>query len=275
MLKQAPDEGCCVAVLNTAGRHGLTDLALDVIRTLGNLNVEWKEHHFAPVVEAFAKIGDIKEAITTLSLMRSSGAEPLLDTALPIFQSIVTDVDKIDEAWAMLEDMHKSSREVDVVAFNTIIRACASIGDLQRALGTFQAASGLGVTPNVDTYNTLFSACIATEHRELGDRLLTQMREASIRPNVQTYERMIILCLTQASYEDAFYYLEEMKTVALKPTQNIYEAIIRKCVSMGDKRYELAVTEMEESEYVMSQALKRYMDKEMQSGRDAGAQTTQ
>lgn len=267
VLKQAPDEGLCIAVLHTAGRHGLTDLAMEAVRALGNTNVEWQEYHFAPVIEASCKIGDIKEAFGTLSLMRSHGVDPLLDTALPIFQIIAADADKIDEAWGMLEDMRKAGAEVDVVAYNTLIRACAAIGDLQRALGTYQAAAELGVTPNVDTYNTLLSACIAVEHRELGDRLLTEMREAAIKPDVQTYERMIVLCLTQASYEDAFYYLEEMKTVKLKPTQSIYEAIIRKCVSMGDRRHQLAVAEMEESGYAVSQAMNRYMDNELQGAK--------
>jgi pentatricopeptide repeat protein len=256
----APDEGCCLAVLHTAGRHGLKDLALDVIRELKSIGVVWKEYHFAPLVETFCKAGDIREAFATLSLMRQSDVEPTLETAYPIFQVISTSDEKVDEAWGIVEDLKKEGRQVDVVAYNTLIQSCVAIGDLQRALGTYKAAKELEVKPDVETYNLLLSACIAAEHRELGDRLLKEMREASLRPNERTYERLIVLCLTQAMYEDAFYYLEEMKSIKLKPPQAVYEAIIRKCVFVGDSRYKIAVDEMMETGYVMSQRLQEYID---------------
>ena len=132
--------------------------------------------------------------------------------------------------------------------------------DLQRALGTYKAAGDLGVTPNVETYNLLLSACISARHRELGDRLLAEMREAGINPDAQTYERLIVLCLTQPTYEDAFYYLEEMKTVGLTPTQAVYEAIIRKCFSVGDTRHQLAMEEMLESGYEVNGKLRAFLE---------------
>lgn len=251
--------------MHTAGRHGLTELALDAIRVLKSIDVDWQEYHFAPLVEAFCKAGNLREAIATLTLMRESGVDPVMETGYPIFQAISTNVDKVDEAWAMLEDMHNEGKPVDVVAYNILIQACVAVRDLQRALGTYQAAEGLGVKPDVETFNLLLSGCIVAGHRELGDRLLKDMRAASISPNARTYERLVVLCLTQATYEDAFYYLEEMKTVKLKPTQAIYEAIVRKCVSLGDRRFKIAVAEMIESGYELSRSLKEFIDKEVRS----------
>ena len=254
------DEGCCQAVLHTAGRNGLRDLALEAIRQLKSIGVAWKEHHFAPLVEAFCRAGDIREAFASLSLIRQHGVDPTLETAYPIFQAISESDEKVDAAWATLEDLKKEGRDIDVVAYNALIQGCVAIGDLQRALGTYKAASDLGVQPDIETYNLLLSACIAAQHRELGDRLLTEMRESNIKPNERTYERLIVLCLTQATYEDAFYYLEEMKSVKLRPTQAIYEAIIRKCVYVGDTRYKLAVEEMGEAGFVVSKWLQDFID---------------
>lgn len=254
------DEGCCLAVLHTAGRHGLTELALEAIRQLKAIGVAWKEHHFAPLVEAFCKAGDVREAFASLSLIRQHGVEPTSETAYPIFQVISQSDEKVDEAWAILEDLKKEGRTIDVVAYNVLIQGCVAIGDLQRALGTYKAAEDLGVKPDIETYNLLLSACIAAEHRELGDRLLTEMRTANIKPNDRTYERLIVLCLTQATYEDAFYYLEEMKSAKLKPSQAIYEAIIRKCVYVGDVRHRIAVEEMREAGYLVSRGLQEFID---------------
>lgn len=229
------------------------------------MRVELQEYHFAPLIEAFCKAGNVREAILALNLVRSAGGNPVMETANPIFQFISEDVDKVDEAWALLEDLRKEGQQIDIVAYNALIQACVAIGDLQRALGTYQAAGDLGVKPDVETYNLLLSACIGAAHRELGDRLLAEMRAASISPNARTYERLVVLCLTQATYEDAFYYLEEMKTVKLIPTQAMYEAIIRKCAATGDRRYQIAVAEMVETGYAMSGRLQKFIDSEVNS----------
>ena len=119
------------------------------------------------------------------------------------------------------------------------------------------------------TFNILLTACIAAEHRELGDRLLTEMREAKIKPDAGTYERLVVLCLTQPTYEDAFFYLEDMKGANIVPPQSVYEAIIRRCVSVGDSRYKLAVAEMLEHGYEMPAKLKAFIDSGGQEAEEA------
>jgi pentatricopeptide repeat protein len=265
-LKITPDEGCCISVLHTAARHGLSSLAPEVIRVLSTMNVSWAEHHFAPVVEAFCRDADVKEAFAILELMRNNDVTPTLETAQPIFEVISANVDAVDEAYGMLVNMHQEGRVVDISAFNVIIQACVALVDLQRALGMYQSAKELGVVPDVETYNLLLSACISARHRELGDRLLKEMMDAGITPDVRTYERLVVLCLTQATYEDAFYYLEEMKTRGLIPTQAIYEAIIRKCFTMGDTRHQLAIEEMLECGYVMNGKLQKFLESNGSSG---------
>ncbi|KZT66398.1 hypothetical protein DAEQUDRAFT_675174 [Daedalea quercina L-15889] len=259
-LNITPDEGLCIQVLHTAGRHGRSALALDAFRILGRIGVEWQEHHFAPVIEALCKEKRIKDALATLDMMRDHDITPLLETALPISNAVATDTDTVDEAWGYLEALREEGKRVDVSAINVVIRAAIILGDLQRAVGTYKAAGSLGVEPNVDTYNLLFAGCIAAKHRELGDRLLTEMKGAGVRPDARTYERLIALCLTQANYEDAFFYLEEMKAEGHAPPRSVYIALIRKCVALGDTRYRLAVEEMLECGYEVGEDLQRFID---------------
>lgn len=259
-LNVTPDEGLCIMVLNTAGRHGKSPLALDALRILERLGVTWQEHHFAPVVEALCKEKNVKDALGMLHLMRSHNIIPLAETTLPISNAIATDADSVDSAWGYLEGLHEDGRAVDTSALNVVVRASVIIGDLQRAVGTYKAAGSLGVEPDVDTYNLLFAGCVAARHRQLGDRLLTEMKEAGAHPDATTYERLIALCLTQANYEDAFFYLEEMKAGGHIPPRSAYVGIIRKCVKLGDTRYKLAQEEMLECGYEMSEPLRRFID---------------
>lgn len=259
-LKITPDEGCCIQVLHTAGRHGLSALSLDVLRVLRRIGVTWREYHFAPVVEAFCKEGNMKEALGALELIRSHDIIPVAETAMPIFQAIRSSSDAVDEAWGHLEALHEEGKKIDVTALNVIIQASVALNDLQRAVGTYKACENLGVAPNVDTYNLLLSGCIAAEHRQLGDRLLAEMKLAQIKPDARTYERLIVLCLTQSTYEDAFFYLEEMKTEGHVPPVTVYEALIHKCVSVGDTRHQLAVEELVECGYEVPPDLKVFIE---------------
>ncbi|OBZ70611.1 hypothetical protein A0H81_09090 [Grifola frondosa] len=259
-LNISPDEGCCIQVLHTVARHGLSALGLDVLRELKEINVVWHEHHFAPVIEALCHENRLKEAFAMLDMIRSNGIIPVAETAYPIFQAIQHDTDAVDEAWGMLESLHEENHKIDITAFNVIIQASVALGDLQRAVGTYKAHQDLEVTPNVDTFNLLLAGCIVAHHRELGDRLLTEMKEMHIKPDVRTYERLVVLCLTQPTYEDAFFYLEETKSQGFLPPITLYEAIIRKCVQVGDIRYKLALEEMAECGYTVSTRLQAFID---------------
>jgi pentatricopeptide repeat protein len=237
----------------------MADLGTEVLRVVNEIGAPWQEHHLACMIEAFCKENRLKEAFETLHVMRENGITPAAETAHPIFNLIKGDIDIIDKTWGILNQLQAEGKGVDISAINAIIQATVYLGDLQRAVGTYKSLPDYGVEPNVETFNLLLSACIAVSHRELGDYLLSEMKKASLKPDARTYERLIILCLTQTDYEDAFFYLEEMKGHNFLPTIGIYEAVIKRCVTAGDSRYTLAVEEMKQCEYPMSQTLSHFI----------------
>ncbi|KAI0072660.1 hypothetical protein K474DRAFT_1667556 [Panus rudis PR-1116 ss-1] len=258
-LNITPDEGCIVGVLNTAGVHGLAALATDALETLKLSGVDLEEHHFAPVLDAMANSKNIEGGFTILDLMHQHNVQPTSHTATSLSNTL-TSTDAIDSAWSVLDQMKADGKSVGLHALNVLVRAAINVNDLQRAVGIYQAFPDFNVTPTVDTYNLLLVGCILGKNHALGDRLLSQMREAGINPTSVTYERLITLCLTQPTYEDAFFYLEEMKAAGFKPPVIVYESIIRKCVSVGDTRYNLAVEELLEQGYEMKPKLKAFIE---------------
>lgn len=256
-----PDEGTCIHVLHTAGRHGLPALGESALQCLRRMNVAWHEYHFAPLIEAFcrAKKPALREAFTSLQIMRDLGLNLTIETARPIFDLVRKDAETLEEAWAVLDDMHSADQKVDVAALNVLVQGAISLSDLPRAVGLYKAAPTLAVTPDAETFNLLLTGCIAAAHRDLGDRLMAEMKELGVSPNADTYERLVILCLTQDNYEDAFFYLEEMKAQKYAPSANLYDAVVRKCASVGDTRYEVALEEMREAGYSASNDTKMYI----------------
>lgn len=248
-LDIVPDEGVCLAVLNTAARHGLTDLATDVLRVLKSAGVEWEEYHYASIIEAFCRNSQLKEALVTLNLMRNSNISPNSKTTRPILDAISTSIETLDETWQIIEQIQKEHDPVDTAALNVLIQASVQLGDLQRAMGSYKSFDEYFVSPDIETFNILLDGCIAAKHRQLGNVLLDQLKAAELTPNEDTFERMVYLCLTEEKYEDAFFYLEEMKAAGHVPPLRTYAKIIRKCIGADDPRYKMALEEMAEIGY--------------------------
>lgn len=256
-LNLTPDEGTCLSVLHTCARHGLSDLALDVMRVLRGIGVDpWYEHHFAPLVEALCKDGKLKEVLHTLGMMRKQCTNPTRETVRPFTEFLQQDVDRVDGVWQVLDQWRREGNTVDPLILNSITEASVFLNDLQRAVGAYKSFSDYDCKPNVETFNSLLSGCVAAKHRELGDKLLLDLKQAAVKPNAKTYEHVIMLCLAQPTYDDAFFYLEEMKTQKFVPSASVYTAIIQVCVAARDSRYSIALTEMQQCGYVLSSNLR-------------------
>lgn len=236
-------------------------LAGEVLSLLTEQKITLKEHHFSPLIEALCHRALVKDAFLAIMRMDAVGITPTTETTYPIFRHIIEDAERLETACNHLENLQQEVKTpFHVAAFNCLIQASISLGDLQRAMGLYNSLPEFKVKPNVDTYNLLLGGCIATTHRELGNKLLLEMKDAHVLPDPRTYERLIVLCLTQTNYEDAFFYLEEMKEQKMIPSRNIYESLIRKCVTMGDTRYKLAVEELEECGYKVDKPLQAFID---------------
>ena len=241
-----------MAVLNAAARHGLPDLATDVLRVLKHSGIAWQEYHFAALIEAFCRNNQLKQALVTLHIMRSNEILPLPGTSIPILDFVKADIESLDKAWAIIDELHEAKSGVDIDALKIIIEASVLLADLQRAIGVYRSLPDYGQEPDVSIFNLLLDGCIIAQHRQLGDLLLDDMKDLKVRPNKETFEKMIRLCLTQDVYEDAFFYLEEMKAAKFVPSQMVYEALVLKCQSRGDTRMDIALEEMRECGYSMS-----------------------
>jgi pentatricopeptide repeat protein len=255
-----PDEGSCIQVLHVCGRHGLNGIATDVIRVLQKVGIPLREIHLAPLLHSYCTANNIKDAFRVLSLIQSNDVDFSSRGMTPLTSMISRDLDSLDRGFSTLEEIHKEGGKVELAAVHAVMNAANTLHDLQRAVGIHKACSDLGVTPTIETYNILLSACVTARHRELGERMLAELRQNGLSPNAGTYERMIILYLKEHTYEDAFFMLEEMKGAQFVPPRSVYEAIVRKCVVARDVRWKLAVDEMKLCGYALDDKLADFID---------------
>ncbi|KAF9432159.1 hypothetical protein BGZ76_011192 [Entomortierella beljakovae] len=215
-----PDEGSCMLILNCAGHEKAPRLSAEVIQYMGESGIEFKEYHFAPLLQAFSLAKKFKSAFNVLTIMRTSGMKPTILTAT----------------------------------------TCGRLKELNRAMTIFEAASSLGVQVDTDTYNAILTGCITDRNMAEGRNVISLMQSAGVDPNVDTYQSLITLCLTQINYEDAFVYLEEMKSHNVIPSEPIYTSLVRKLARENDPRIKYAVEEMESFGYVVGPNLREYID---------------
>ncbi|KAG5645196.1 hypothetical protein DXG03_006714 [Asterophora parasitica] len=263
-LKMKPGEGICISVLDTAARHGLPDLATDVLRVMKLTGIEWQEYHFAPLIEAFSRQKQFKEAFQVLEIMRSDGIAPLPETAYAVADAI-TDTITIDSTWTIIDELQKDGQKVDVTVIQALIKATVKLGDLQRAIGAYKTLPEYGVTPDLTVFNLLLRGCVRASHRELGDLLLADMKAAKVKPDQETYETFISLCLTDTDYEDSFFYLEEMKAAGFRPSPRVYKHLVEKCLGANDPRFKIAVEEMLQQGYRPPAGLQRMIRKTLEA----------
>ena len=173
-LNLLPDEGVCVDVLHAAGQHGL---ASDVLRVLKVTGVSRQENHLAALIDAFCHAGQIKDAFLTLSSMRSADLVPIATSTSSIFDIISKEVDALDSALSIVEGITKEGHQIDVAVLDAIIKAAVALGDQQHAMGIYKMFAEYNAKPTLETFNTLLSGCIAAGHRELGDRILADMKQ--------------------------------------------------------------------------------------------------
>lgn len=259
-----PDEGTCDAVLACAARHGLPTLAAEAIKQLDAMDAPKREHHFAALVEACATAGLLKVALETLAFMRSTGVPPGKHTAAPILERLADDIQKTDDAFNLLYDLHADGKGVDVAAMNVVVAAAVAQGDLGRAVGIYKSAPDWDLKPNAGTFNILLRGCLELGQLELPDRIIDEMQELKVKPNAETFETLIHLALVPDQYEGVFFYLVEMKKAKLVPSPDVYEAVVRKCIKNNDSRFELALEEMREHEYEVSEDLQKFIDRKGQ-----------
>ena len=257
-IQELPDvsipEGLCLQILSVAAQHGQPALATSVFGALSDLRVQYSSHHFLPLIEAYTRCGDFRQAFIALSVMRDSSASPPQITHLnSLINAMARSPQTLDRAYFTLQDIvRKEGKAIDITAFNGLLSACLLHNDASRAISTYRDAASLNVVPNLETYNILLAAASQVGHRELAMYILSDLKKARITPNEETYARVILTCLFQpeGSYDQAFMYLEEMKAAGWIPSSGIYAAFVKKCVYHHDDRAVTLLEEMKKMGYV-------------------------
>ncbi|KAI9705358.1 MAG: hypothetical protein M1820_005188 [Bogoriella megaspora] len=242
-----PPSGICLNVLNTAARHGDTQLATDVFRVLGDRATKFTHEHYEALIEAYATHGDIDTAIKVLGVMEGAKIVPDVGTTRAIYNTLKHDEAATDQAFETVQNMQKSGRKVPTVAFDCIMESAITQSRAVVALEQYKHIHEICADgPTTNTFNVLLKGCRSNKSQALW--IASEMRELQVPANELTYDRMIIACLLshKEDYEDAMRYYIEAKTRGLKIRNGTLFLLLERCTQAVDMRAPEILKDMED-----------------------------
>ncbi|GMH40776.1 hypothetical protein BSKO_08680 [Bryopsis sp. KO-2023] len=235
------------SLLTFCGRHGIPERAIDVWNAMQEDGVRPNCHIYSA-------------ALTSCSL--GSQGDPLLVN----FANQIGHKLRID--WETNRDERGGSM---LIAFNSLVHACTSLGDMEQAVDIFDSMRASGPAPDSITYNTLMggfagmgeldealdfmegihtaglevtgrayvallTACSKAQNAALAWRLFQEMVESGVQTSVEAYTAMMDACVKDGSgpnLDRAFELLDDMRRDGLKPTAVTYGCLLVACQRKG------------------------------------------
>lgn len=232
-----PSSGICLNVINTAARHGDFQLAVDVVRVLGNRNEALQLYHYEALVESYLP-SDLRTSLMLLTLMTSRGMSPTDCSTRSILLYLRQSSHLPPIALSILRGLCEQGRPVPIEAANVIIESYVEHGNFDAALETYKTLHKLCLSgPTCNTFNRLLRGCRG--RKDAAMFLASEMVALEISPDALTYDLLILVCMESSredDMDDAWRYFEEMRGAGWWPRPATVLSMAKCCCQKGDER---------------------------------------
>jgi pentatricopeptide repeat protein len=116
----------------------------------------------------------------------------------------------VNRAFAVLAKLKASGVSVDIAAYNCVLDACASCGDLKRARGLIQEMKTI-TNLDIVTYNTLLKGYCSKGDLQGAKDLFREMKEAGLPPNDVSYNCLINAAVSSGNFWEAWNIVDMME----------------------------------------------------------------
>lgn len=136
----------------------------------------------------------------------------------------------VDVAVHLGREMVELGCDPNVVTYNTIIKLLCENGRVKEAYGVLDKMSKRGCTPNVITYHCIFR-CLGKPNEILA--LFDRMIESGVSPSMDTYVMLIRKFGRWGFLRPVFIVWKKMEDHGLSPNEFVYNALIDALVEKG------------------------------------------
>eukprot|EP00929_Paragymnodinium_shiwhaense_P109327 TRINITY_DN7573_c0_g1_i1.p1 TRINITY_DN7573_c0_g1~~TRINITY_DN7573_c0_g1_i1.p1 ORF type:complete len:369 (+),score=56.16 TRINITY_DN7573_c0_g1_i1:71-1177(+) len=142
------------------------------------------------------------------------------------------DFDGADRYFNLMQDSDFSQE--NSVIYNTLIKACASKGNLQRAEELFRRMSAAGFQPSITTFNSMIHTCTMCGDIERAEFYIGYLEAHGLQPNQVTVNSMMNAYCAMGNVKQVEKWLLKMAELGIQPTTVTFGTLCKLFARRGD-----------------------------------------
>jgi len=217
------------SLMNAALRCGRHDLAKDILESTPSDVVK----HLL-LIKSFSSARDLEGAKGVFESLSATGAELNSVIYNTVLEACVECRDlKAAEAWM---ERTKEAGFVDVVSYNTLIKAHLHMGRFSEARALISKMQEDGLQPNHVTFNELVNGMISKgseAHRREVWEIVREMKDCGVKPNQVTCSILLKNLNRYSKEEDILCTMELIDTIEAPMDEVLLSSVVEACVRIG------------------------------------------
>jgi pentatricopeptide repeat protein len=186
---------------------------------------------YMAMIRACGKESDLRGALALFQKLRSNGVQ-LNSLVCNCVLDACVQCGKADAAMAHFQEM-RSLEMVDVVSYNTLLKAFLKAGQIQKARALLSEMSAGGVTPNKVTYNEMLNALVNIKDRRGMWQLISDMAAKGMYPNSVTCSIILKSLSATSDPSSVARAMELIDTMHDEMDEVLFSSVIEACVRVG------------------------------------------
>lgn len=225
LMKAAAQTGRSALAQRLSDHAGALKSAAPATAT-GNGASDLQRH--ATMIKAYARERDLKSAAAVFNRLRSSGVQlsPLIYNC---FLDACVQCGDLEGATKHFSEM-KQLNFVDVVGYNTILKAHLQRGQTEQAHALLKEMNARGLKANKVTYNELLHAKVVAKDRMGIWTVVDEMRDAGVRPNSVTCSILLKLLTVHSPAADVQRVTTLIDEVEDTIDEVLFSSVIEACI---------------------------------------------
>ncbi|PXF42106.1 Pentatricopeptide repeat-containing protein [Gracilariopsis chorda] len=243
------------ALLNACAKEQRLDVALATLREMAEHNVSPDVVSFNVLISCCVRAGSVDIALNILSRMKDWQIQPDIYS----YNSVINGLRKnnmLDEAFELVAQMERESRSTegsivenglgvapDLVTYNTLLSALAALDkpNFERAIRVKNHMEQRGLNCNEVSYNALMATAAKSDRVAEAFEIYDEMISRGLKPNCECFTTLITLCGRANLLDKAFQVHEHMLASDIKPNVITYNALLTVCRGCEDGNIDRAL----------------------------------
>jgi len=186
---------------------------------------------YMAMIRACGKECDLRGALAVFQKLKSGGVQLNTLVCNCVLDACVQ-CGKVDAAVSHFQEMRELEM-VDVVSYNTLLKAFLKSGQIQKARALLSEMSANGVAPNKVTYNEMLNALVNIKDRRGMWQLISDMASKGMYPNSVTCSIILKSLSATSDPSSVARAMELIDTMHDEMDEVLFSSVIEACVRVG------------------------------------------